>query len=182
MRVSRERLALYSIAEEGLLSTDSIGEGRMIPVLVLDIDGNKDIEDLIKVHDNITSGDATITWIHDFYNRNFFILKMEFSKPMEIKFGIKFKIDKEYSLIDGILESKGVYLQTGVKGDKISKKMEDPKILVEVPDMGIKVIWNKILLNTMKKKYMKQGYRKREAISISKQHISEMRKFWKMRR
>ena len=182
MKVTKETFALYSIAEEGLMSSENVGEGRMIPVLVIDIKDNKAIEDLLKIHKDITAGDVTMTWSQKFYDRSYFILKMEFTKPMEIVFGIQFKIEKEYSLVDGIMQSKGFYLQTGVKGDKISKKMEDPKILIEVPDMGVKDIWNKILLDTLKKKYKKQGYKRREATSISKQHISEMRKFWKMRR
>jgi len=101
---------------------------------------------------------------------------------MEIVFGIDFKIDTDYSLIDGVIESKGFYLQTGVKGDKVSKKADDPKILVEVPDMGVKDLWNKILLKTVKKNFRKKGHSKRESITGAKQHIHEMRKIWKMRR
>lgn len=182
MKIRQETFNMYSIAEEGLISSESLGEGRLIPVLVIDVKGNKDIEDLIKLHESITSGDVKMTWTQDFFNRDYFNLKMEFSKPMEIVFGIKFKIDSEFALVDGIIESKGFYLQTGIKGDKISKKLDDSKILVEVPDMGVKEIWNNILTNTLKKKYRKKGFAKKDSINISKQHISEMRKLWKMRR
>lgn len=182
MKLKREEITLFTIAEEGLISTDNVGEGRMIPVLVLDTNKDNDFEDLLKLHLNITAGDTILHWQQKFFDRNIFILKIEFIKPMKITFGIEFNIDRDYSLIDGIIESKGVYLQTGVKGDKVSKKMDDPRILVEVPNMGVKEIWDEILLNSIKKKYMKKGYKKREAITISRQHISEMRKFWKMRR
>ena len=182
MKISREKFIIYSIVEEGLMSSESIGEGRMIPALVIDINGNKNIEDLIKIHKSITTGDVIMTWSRDFYKRNLFILKMQFTKPMEIVFGIDFKIDTDYSLIDGVIESKGFYLQTGVKGDKVSKKADDPKILVEVPDMGVKDLWNKILLKTVKKNFRKKGHSKRESITGAKQHIHEMRKIWKMRR
>lgn len=182
MKVSKDKFTIYSIAEEGLLSSESIGEGRLLPALVIDVNSNKNIEDLIKIHKTITAGDVIMTWNLDFYNRNLFILKMQFTKPMEIVFGIDFKIDTDYSLIDGIIESKGFYLQTGVKGDKVSKKTNDPKILVEVPDMGVKELWNRLLLKTVKKNFRKKGYAKKESIKSAKEHIQEMRKIWKMRR
>ncbi len=182
MKIQKETLSLYSISEEGLISSDNVGEGRLIPVLVIDVLGDKDIEDLIKLHESITSGDVAMTWSQDFFNRDYFILKMEFIKPMELVFGIKFRIETEFPLIDGIIESKGYYLQTGTKGDKILKKIGDSKILIEVPDMGVKKIWNKILARTIEKKYRKKGFSKKESINITKQQIIEMRKFWKMRR
>lgn len=182
MKIVKEEIAFYTIVEEGLMSTEGVGEGRMIPSLVIDVLGNKDIEDLIKVHDSITSGDVKMNWRYDFFDRSFFTLKLEFIKPMEITFGVKFKIASEYPLIDGIMESKGCYLQTGVKGDKISKKLNDPKILIEVPDVGFKDKWNEILMSMIKKKYRKKGFSKRESIDVTRKHISEMRKMWKIRR
>jgi len=62
MKISREKFIIYSIVEEGLMSSESIGEGRMIPALVIDINGNKNIEDLIKIHKSITTGDVIMTW------------------------------------------------------------------------------------------------------------------------
>jgi len=182
MKLQRDNIPIYSIVEEGLMSSEKIAEGRLIPSLVINVNGNIEIEELIKLHDNITAGDVTMTWGQGFFNRNRFVFKMAFSKPMEIEFGIEFKIESDYSLIDGMIESKGVYIQTGEKGDKISTKLDDAKILIEVPDMGIKTKWNDILLALIKKKFRKQGLSKRESINAAKEHIIEMRKFWKMRR
>ncbi len=182
MKVQRVNLPIYRIAEEGLMSSESVGEGRLIPALVIDINGNQEIEELIRIHESITAGDVTMSWGQDFFHRNELVFKMIFTKPMEIEFGILFNIKTDYSLIDGMIESKGVYIQTGKKGDKISKTQEVPKILIEVPDMGIKTKWNEILLTTVKKQFRKQGANKRESIKMAKDHITEMRKFWKMRR
>lgn len=182
MKLLRQNLRTFSYAEEGLLSADDVGEGRMIPVIVLDVEDNQDIIDLIKSHYSIVSGDVTMTWIQDFFNRKDLIFKMSFSKPMQIEFGIRFNIAKDLTLIDAIIQSKGLYLQTGKKGDKVSKKLKDDKILVEVPDLGIKEFWNKLMQKTLIEKYRKKGFSKKESKEVAIQHINSIRELWKIRR
>jgi hypothetical protein len=182
MKLQRVNLTTFSIVEDGLMSSESLAEGRFIPVIVIDVQGNKEIEELIKLHNNIVSGDVTMTWAKDFYSRKKIIFRLAFHKPMEVVFGIEFKLDSDYSIIDGMIESKGLALQTGKKGEKVSSKLEDPKILIEVPEMGFKEKWNEMLLSTVRKNIRKKGASKRESLVLAKNHIVEMRKFWKMRR
>jgi hypothetical protein len=181
-RIENSVLRTFSYAEEGLISSEFVGEGRLIPVLVLDVGSNQDIIDLIEMHSSITSGDVTIVWIQDLYNRKDFILRIMFSKPMQISFGVRFKISEDFALIDGIIQSKGVYLQTGKKGDKVSKKLNDNKILVEVPDTGIKSIWTQMLNKTLISKYRKMGFNRKEAKEVTQDHIAKMRELWKIRK
>ena len=182
MKLGKLNFPIYSIVENGVISSKDIGEGRLIPALVIDVRSDKEIEDLIIVHKDITSGDAKFTWVRSLSNLKYFILKMEFLKPMNISFGIMFIIDSEYSLIDGILESKGFYLQTGKIGDKIVNKNQDPKILVEVPNCNFETSWNKILYKTIRRNLRKKGISKSDSLPIAKDIIKEMRSLWKMRR
>lgn len=181
MRIERTKIRTFSIVEEGLRSHESIGEGRMIPALVLDVEDNQDIIDLFKVHESITAGDVVMNWTQDFFNREDLIFKMTFSKPMNIEFGIRFNIEKDFILIDGIIQSKGLYLRSGKKGEKVSQVTENT-ILVEVPDMRMKSIWNEMIQKTLTKSYKSKGFPKSEAKIIAKQHIDSIREFWKIRR
>jgi hypothetical protein len=182
MKIERKGLRIFSYAEEGLISSSNVGEGRMIPTIVLDVEDNQDIIDLLKMHNSIPSGDATMNWIQDFFNRKDFIFKLIFVKPMQIEFGIRFNIAKDFALIDGIIQSKGLYLQTGKKGDKISKKITDDRILIEVPDLGVKDGWNKLFLKALIDKYRKKGFSKKESKEASMQHMTRIRELWKIRR
>jgi|SRR3989339_271047 len=182
MKIERSKLLTLSYVEEGLISSENVGEGRMIPALVLDVGDNSDIKDLIKSHLSIDSGDASMCWIQDFYDRRFFILRIKFLKPMQIIFGIRFNIATDYSLIDGIIQSKGLYIKTGQKGDKISKSLDSDMILIEVPDTGVKRIWDEMLLNTLIKDFKKRKYSRKESKDMALNHISKMREMWKVRR
>lgn len=182
MKIERNKIRLFSIAEEGLLSSDSLGEGRLIPVIIIDFGEHQDIKDLLNAHLSIENGDVTVIWFQDLFNRKDFNLRLKFQKPMEITFGIRFSIKDDFAIIDGIIQSKGVYIQTGKKGDKVSKTLDNNKVLVEVPDTGIKKIWDSFLTKTLTKKYIKQGLSSHEAKITTLQHIKSMREFWKFRR
>lgn len=181
MRIETVKIRKFSFVEEGLRSHEGIAEGRMIPALVLDVEENQDIIDLFKVHESIVAGDVVMNWVQDFFNRKELIFKMTFSRPMKIEFGIRFLIEEDFPLIDGIIQSKGLYLRSGKKGEKISQ-VETDTILVEVPDMKMKVIWNEMLTKTLTKKYKSKGYTKTESKDIAKKHIESMREVWKIRR
>lgn len=175
-------LKTFTFAEEGLISDDGLGEGRMIPALVLEVGKNKDIVELIQLHKSIPNAEADITWVLDPFHRKNFILRLSFQKPIQIQFGIRFDIDKDAVLIDGIIQSKGLCLMTGKKGDKVSKKMKYGSLLIEVPDTGVKGRWDKMHLTSVVKRFRKKGLTKNEAKDAAKEHISSIKELWKLRR
>jgi hypothetical protein len=99
---------------------------------------------------------------------------------MEIEFGIEFILDKHYSLVDGILQSRSFYLQSGKIGDKVSQFKND-YILVEVPNTGVDKKWNELILNTLKKKYRRIGASKKEILLLAREQIKKMREVWNTR-
>ncbi|WP_321423976.1 hypothetical protein [uncultured Bacteroides sp.] len=181
IKIERIKIRTFSIVEKGMISHENIGEGRLIPALVLDVEGNQDIIDLFKAHDSINAGDVVMNWTQDFFKREDLIFKMTFSKPMNIEFGIRINIEQNYIFIDGIIQSKGLYLRAGKMGEKVSQVTEDT-ILVEVPDMNMKAIWNEMIQKKVAKSYRSNGYSKSEARINAKQHIQSLREIWKIRR
>ena len=171
----------FHLVEEGLISQENIGEGRMLPALVVDFGANQDIIDLIKVHTSIIAGDASTVWVMDFFNRKELILKISFSNPMVVEFGIRFNIEKECLLIDGILQSQGLLLRSGKKGEKISEIQTDT-ILIEVPETGMKSEWDDLFFKIITKKCRKKGIPKKESKTIAFDQIKSIREIWKFRR
>ena len=106
---------------------------------------------------------------------------MEFLKPMQVSFGIEFDIKSQYSLVDGILQQRGVILVSGKNGDKISGLINE-SIIVEVPHLDFDQPWNKILQDTLNDKYRKMGASRKDAKRFIQEHIKSMREFWNIRR
>jgi hypothetical protein len=174
---------IFKIVGDGIMASPSIGEGRFIPSLIIDIGENQEISELIALHKDSLPGDTELAWSkpNTFFKIKSVFLNLDFLKPMKVKFAIEFDLATQYSLVDGIIESKGFYLQTGKSGDKITN-LETGSILIEVPNLEFNSIWNNILKETLKSKYKKEGASKSEAIKYTNEHISRMREIWNMRK
>jgi hypothetical protein len=185
MKTSKAKIdsPVFRIVADGGLSSTNIGEGRFIPSLVIDTNGNSEVTDLIKLHNKIPSGDTKLSWTKPdtFFKSKTLTLYLEFINPMNISFGIEFTISDKFSLIDGIIQSRGFYLQSGKSGDKISEFKNDC-ILIEVPNVGFDDYWNKLLFDTLKEDYKKKGASRKEIPNFVKEHIKRMREIWNMRR
>ncbi|HEY2584075.1 MAG TPA: hypothetical protein VGI43_19860 [Mucilaginibacter sp.] len=183
MRIKKFQIKLFKVIGEGGLSAPGLGEGRFIPILIIDAYDNKEINDLITLHqENIPPGDATFLWGSPLWNPNKIILSVEFMKPMDVSFGIEFDLKTQFSVIDGIIQSRGFFLQIGVIGDKPSSTMKTDKILLEVPDMNFDTKWNELLFETLKSKYKKKHLPKKEVSIAVQTHLKGMRELWKIRR
>lgn len=168
----------------------------MIPVSVVDFGDNQDIIDCIEAHASlITPGDVTTSWgimpICPIRRPEELLLKIDFLQPMEATFAIRFSIEKGYNLIDGIMQSKALYLVADKQGQKISqifmraenkgKKIKNA-ILIDVPDTGAKAKWEEIFLKALSKKYQKLGVSKNESQNMATELIKSMRELWKFRK
>jgi hypothetical protein len=173
---------IFKIVADGAISTTAIGEGRLLPFLIIDIEDHTEISDLIKLHITTPPGDTELQWVktYTFSRLKSFILRIKFLKPMEILFGIEFDTNNQYALIDGIIQSKGFYLQCGKKGDKISD-IKSESILVEVPSLGIEALWETFFIDVLKSIFRKRGLTKKESVDLAKQQIKSMREIWNIR-
>ena len=174
---------ILHIVADGGISTKYLGEGRLIPAIIVNTENYKEILELIKVHAEIKSTDTKVVWSKRpslFKKLKDIFLIVEFEKPMVLKFGICFILKKHYSLIDGIIQSRGLYLQSGILGDKVSNNVSN-NILFTVPDSAFDDQWSKILLDVVKDNLKKKGAPKRELKQISELHINQMRELWHIR-
>jgi len=177
----------YIVAEDGFFSNPEFGEGRLLPAVVLKSrNGENKLQELILMHRRMPPGDVVIRWgkpSNILLRRNILYLQIEFVQPVELVLQIEFHIKDQYSLIDAIIESRGLILSMGEIGQKVSMKVEAGEIIsIEVPDVGFDSDWNKILNKILKKKFKKHGVSKKQLKKIVKDHISHMRQILYLRR
>lgn len=181
MRIKTTDAEIYYPQEEGLISNFDLAEGRMIPGVVLkNKNGDKTVENLVKLHLDTPPGDVKITWCSPFnflIRNKYWELYLEFSKPTQCEFKIRFDLEKEYKIIDSIIQSRGLYISYGEKGDKVSQ-MKNGAVLIEVPYTGVDEDWNnklyKVLLKKYKNKFRK--YNKKQIKELALNEINEFRK------
>ncbi len=172
---------IYKVVGDGLFSLSELGEGRFIPAII--IEGKTDVSELIQLQKTTAPGDIESQWAapKSFFAPKSLLLSLKCVKPIQFNYAIEFRLDKEFSLIDGIIHSHALYVISGKKGDKVSKSFNNG-ILIEIPDHGFDKRWNQILVDTLKDAYKKKGVAKKERQMIVNQHINTMRGVWKIRR
>lgn len=186
MKFETFRDNIYHIVEDGLIARVELGEGRMIPgLVVMSKHKDNDLEELIEHHKQSKSGDMIVHWglpIKNLLNKKRVYLNVKFLLPMEVKFQIVFNVKEHYSLIESIIQSRGLYLGVGRKGDKVSKKAhEGDLIVIEVPDTGFDSKWKKMLHDAVSKNIKKQGIPKEHLKKATEEHIERMREVLKFR-
>ena len=166
------------IVGDGAIATIDTGEGRLIPVVILDCENHKEFLNLINIHQHTPPGDARSTWGYKRFNRRFVFLILEFSKPSEIEISIRFDLLKQPALADGIVQARGVYLQPSKYGRRVLDGLASPKIMVEIPSLTKLNNWDELLIKQLTKKLKKKGLSKKEATLVAKEHLIRMREMW----
>lgn len=174
---------IFKIVGNGGLSDPFRGEGRIYPVLILDIGSNTEVKELFNLHKDTPPGDTKLIWAlpNTFFKLKSVFLSLEFIQPMKISFVIEFDIKTQYSLVDGIIQQRGVILVSGKPGDKVAEVLNE-SIIAEVPNLDFDETWNTLLQDTLKDKYRKMGASRKDAKGYIKEHIKSMRDFWNVRR
>ncbi len=170
------------IIDDGVIISPGFGDGRPIPVVIVDASSRPDIVEYIEAHRTQPPGDVTIQWGTPLTSKKTVSLMLKSHRPAKIDFAIVFNAEKHHSLIDGILCTNGFYLQAGNVGDKVSSLIDDGKIVVEVGETGFETTWEKILTKTVKKRFKKDGVGRKKISSATKEYIGSMREFWNRRK
>lgn len=181
MKVQMVKGPVFKIVGNGMISIPELAEGRLIPAVIIDTLDNQVIPDLFEIHKSTPPGDTASTWTKRFFENNRVILQLDFSQPIKVSFGVEFNLVKHYSLVDGIVQSKGLLLIAGKPGDKVSGTIADG-VIIEVPNTGFEVSWESTLLRVLKGIYKKERLSKKDSSTIAKDHIRTMREVWNLRR
>jgi len=179
MQTLRER-PVPIVADAGI-AMERRGDGRLIPLVILDTTDRLDLEEFIRIHQYTGPGDADSQWatLEDSSGR--VALVLTFKKPMEITAVLVFDPVKQGGLVDQIIHSKGLYIQAGREGDRLIKNPDAPKVIVEIPDTGFAGVWNEIFFRAVVQRMRQEGLTRREAKQAARLYITNWRKFGSFR-
>jgi hypothetical protein len=165
------------IVADAAIATGIVGDGRLIPLIILDTSDRHDLEELIRVHQYVRPGDVLSQWatIEDGSGR--IALLLTFEKPMAVTALIAFDMTKHGGLIDQIIRTKGLYVQAGNDGDRLIDDLERPKLILEIPDTGFSRTWDDLLYKSVVTQMREGGLSRREAKDAARLYIIEWRKF-----
>ena len=169
---------MVPIVHDGAIAVREIGEGRFIPVLIVDCSEKVELSDLIYAHEEIETGDVTVTWAYPKYGKNKVLLMLDFLRPAVLKVLLEFDIEKQGGIVDGILHANAVYLQSAESGARVIDGLGKGKIFMEVPDTGFLPTWETLYVEMLVKVFRKSGFSKSEARDSAKEHISRVRDIW----
>ncbi len=172
------------ILAEGLVSANGIGEGRFIPVVIIDVSVHPKISELFRVHEHAPSGDVLTQWGTVLFKSQFLFLKMQFKSPMEAEFEILFDVVKNTALIDSIMHAQALYIQAGQPGDSVSGTFnkEVPRILAEIPRTFSFEKWDKLAHKVTMKKLRNKGLNRDASRKAATEVLRSGREMWKIRR
>ncbi|MBR0963374.1 hypothetical protein JQ554_04595 [Bradyrhizobium diazoefficiens] len=169
------------IAADAAIAAGFIGEGRLIPLLILDTTERPDIEEFIRIHQYVRAGDVQSQWATIEDGSGDIGLLLIFEKPVALTVLIVFDIAARGVLVDQIIRTKGLYIQAGRTGDRFIHDTERPKVILELPDTGFGRAWEEIFYNSALRQFKRMGLRRSDAKTAASSYIGEWRKFSDLR-
>ena len=168
------------IVADASIANVAVGDGRMIPLLILDTSKRPDIEDMVEALDtNIRSqGDHTSSWGRPdtFFDTGTVILILTFEKPSRCLILLQFDIEQYGGIVDNIIHSQGLYIQPGRPGDRVRTTRDNPRVLAEVSSREFQLEWNNMLGKTMRKVFQKKhGMSRAKAKLATEKFIDQWR-------
>lgn len=173
--------APVAIVADGAIAMGRIGDGRLIPVLIIECSQRPDIVHLIEAQQHNDPGDVKLQWTRIKGRPHSIGILLDFERPAECSFCISFDIEDQGILVEQILTANAAYIQAGRKGDRLSDNFNAPKLLFEVPDTGLRTHWDKIYKKYLIKKARREGLSHREAKKVADQFVVEWQKFGRSR-
>ena len=173
------------IVSDACIATVPVGDGRMIPLLILDTSKRPDIEDMVKTHHHMGGqGDVTVSWARPdtFFDTGAVSLILTFEKPSRCLIVLQFEIRHYSGVVDQIIRSQGLYIQPGRPGDRLRTTMDNPRVLTEVPSREFQPTWESMLRKAMRKRFQQEhGMSRAEAKLATEKFIDEWRGLLSMR-
>jgi len=166
---------VLTLVSDALIATVNVGHGKMTPVLIADATNRADIRELVRVHNYLHPGDVECAWGGLENQKHIVLLSLRFIRPVETRAVIMFDIAEKGGVIDAIIQARGFYLQPGKPDDRLTNTMDNPRILIEVGDLGFESIWEKLWIDALTRQFSDMG-RGRSSSKLAIQFINEWRK------
>jgi hypothetical protein len=178
---SAEEAQVVPIVGDAAIATVGVGHGRLIPLIIIDTTNRPDLAEVIEAQLHLPVGDVVVQWGSLPKRHGHIALFLRFQRPIERAAIIEFDIAKQGILVEHILQSSGLYIQAGNVGDRLKHDLNRPKMLIEVPDTGIRARWDKLYFDVVVKRARKEGLGRREAKEVARAVIGQIRELAKFR-
>lgn len=169
------------IAGDGAIGHPDVADGRIIPVLIVDCSNHNNLYEFILLQESTPPGDVSVTWGRERFNKRAVYLTIAFHRPIATKAVFRFAIPAQAGLVDGIIHSRGVYLQPLQSGKSVSEGIDGPKIVVEVPPAATFDEWPEIHHAAIVRDYRRQGAPKKIARALADEHLLRISEIWRKR-
>jgi hypothetical protein len=161
-----------NIVGDAAIASHLVGDGRLIPLLIVDTATRPDLEELVRVHQYISSGDCKSQWGTNLNDKDQVVLRFDFIRPIQATVTLGLHVPTQGILVDSILMTQALYLMPGRPGDRFISKPEAPKILVEVPRGDFCDTWEKLVRHSLRKTFRERGL-SRPAARAAAEHMIE---------
>lgn len=117
-------------------------EGALVPLLIVDTSDHPHIDEVVRVHGLMGSGDVRSNWGYVAGDPDKVLLTLAFDRPVEAEAAVEFSIEREGILVEAALTSRAVYLQPGRPGDRYKHDPDKPKVFIELPRADFLEVWH----------------------------------------
>lgn len=169
------------IVADAAIATVLLGEGRLIPLLIIDTSDRPDIEELVRVHEHVKTGDVEGQWAEVKGRKGKIYLILEFHRPTVLKIVLEFDIETQGGLVDLALTAGGLYVQPGREGDRFMTTPDHPRILVQVSETGFRSHWEHLFLKHLVGRFRRNGLSRPQAKRAARKFLTECRKLLSFR-
>jgi hypothetical protein len=154
----------------------------MLPVLLLDTSDRPDIAEFIRVHESFGPGDVKVQWGQVEGHEGTVALFLTFIRPMELFMVLEFNIVQQGILVEQALTGQGMYLTRAEDAaDRLRKKIDRPKVIIEVGDTGFRKTWDDLFHKYLAKDFRDKGLSRSESRRAARSAIEELRKLGSLR-
>jgi hypothetical protein len=163
------------VVGDAAIASHLVGDGRLIPVLIVDTATRPALEELVRVHQYTSPGDCKSHWGTSLNEKDQVVLQLDFIRPVPLTVTLGLHVPTQGILVDSILMTQALYLLPGRPGDRFISKPEAPRILVEVPRGEFGDTWEKLMRHSLRKMFRERGLSRPDARAAAEQMIEKTR-------
>lgn len=164
------------VVGDAAIATGSVSEGRLVPLLIIDVADRPEIAELILAHDGLQPGDVDFQWGQRKRGDGTILLVLEFQRPVVLTMVVGFPIPAQSVLVDLILHARAFYLQAGQPGDRFLTTQDRPRLFIEAPHVGFEGVWDSLLLEQVTKDLRQRGMSRSDAKLAAAGYMTQLRR------
>jgi hypothetical protein len=166
------------IVGDAAISARGVHGGRLIPLLLLDTSARPDLAEFIRNHRSLGAGDVDFYWGRRDNHEGTIALFLEFIRPLEFVAILEFEIVRQGILVEQALSGQGIYLAISEgPNDRLSDNIDRPKVILDLPDTGVRLQWDEIFLKHLTRHLREQGLARRDAKTAAISAIRKLKEF-----